>query len=120
MLVEDEGAVRRLTRRVLEARGYRVLEAAHGGDALQLVLAHPDPIDLLITDIVMPGMSGQELAQRLLAMRPGIRVLYVSGYNDDAIRHHGALGAGTAFLQKPFTPDTLAAKISEVLRGGER
>jgi DNA-binding response OmpR family regulator len=95
--------------------GYHVLEARHGADALEISGRHQGPIHLMVTDVVMPQMSGRELAQRLAPLRPDMRVLYMSGYTDDAIVRHGVLGAGMAFLSKPFTPDALAAKVREVL-----
>jgi PAS domain S-box-containing protein len=116
LLVEDEESVRRMTRRVLQNLGYHVLEAAHGGDALQIVAGEPGPIHLLVTDIVMPGMSGQQLAAELKAIRPDLKVLYMSGYSDDAIVHRGTLGGDSGFIQKPFTPATLAVKLAEILR----
>ena len=89
--------------------------AENGERAIQIAESHPGPIHLLVTDVVMPGMSGSQVAQRLAATRPGLRALFVSGYTDDAIVHHGVLDAGLAFLQKPFTPDGLARKVREVL-----
>ena len=115
LLVEDEEAVRKLARRVLEGSGYKVLEARDGKAALNAVAAHPGPLDLVLTDVVMPGMSGQELSARLVAQQPGLNVLYVSGYTDDAILQHGRLLPNTAFLQKPFSPATLVSKVQEVL-----
>ena len=117
LVVEDEVSVRSLVRGVLESRGYRVLEACHGADALSISDQHGGPIHLLLTDVVMPEMSGRDLASRVMPRRPEIRVLYMSGYTDDAIVHNGVLDAGTAFLQKPFTPDALARKVREVLDG---
>jgi PAS domain S-box-containing protein len=117
LLVEDEPAVRALSRMVLEMYGYTVLEAANGGEALRVGGAHAGPIHLLVTDVVMPGMGGREVAERLRPRLPDMRVLYVSGYTDDAVVRHGVLAAETAFLQKPFTPVTLAAKVREVLGG---
>src|SRR5207249_4432759 len=102
LLVEDAAPVRTLARRSLEARGYRVLEAADGPSALQLSARHLDGIDILVTDVVMPGMSGRELAERLAPQRPSMKVLYTSGYTDDAMVRQGVLSAGVAFLQKPF------------------
>src|SRR2546421_3075940 len=117
LLVEDDEMVRNLTRRMLAGRGYTVLTASRGEDAMGVVERHAGSIDLLVTDVVMPGMSGRALAQRLLAMRPGLKVLYLSGYTDDAIVHHGMLEPGVAFLQKPFSADVLARKVREVLAG---
>jgi CheY-like chemotaxis protein len=115
LLVEDDPAVRTLAHRVLTGAGYRVLVAEHGGDALRLVQATREPIALLVTDVVMPGMGGHPLAQRLIALRPELRVLFLSGYTDEAIVHHGVLQAGTPFLQKPFPPEGLLRKIRTIL-----
>jgi PAS domain S-box-containing protein len=118
LLVEDEDSVRELVRETLVARGYNVLEAENGESGLQVAEAYPNRIDMLITDVVMPGIGGRELAKRLLLMRPTLSVLYLSGYTEDAIVHQGGLGPGTAFLQKPFTLQNLARKVREVLRAG--
>jgi hypothetical protein len=115
LVVEDEPALRAVARRVLQRQGYAVLEAADGGAALALVSAHQGPLDLLVTDVVMPGLSGRDLADRLTAARPDLRVLYVSGYSGDAIADHGILGPDLAYLEKPFSPDALAMKVREVL-----
>ncbi len=115
LLVEDEEAVRTLSRQVLEMCGYTVLEARHGEEALLLCEQYQAPIHLLVTDVIMPQMSGYELAQRLLPLRPELKVIYTSGYTDDAIVHHGVLEPGLFFLQKPFTPNSLASKVREVL-----
>jgi two-component system cell cycle sensor histidine kinase/response regulator CckA len=115
LLVEDEEVVRTLARQVLEINGYTVLEAESAADALILFEKHEGQIHLMVTDVVMPGKSGRELAERLVPSQPGMKVLYMSGYTDDAIVHHGVLDAGTSFLQKPFTPDALARKVREVL-----
>jgi CheY-like chemotaxis protein len=115
LLVEDEIAVRRLARRVLRSKGYVVLEAANGREALRLISQHAGRLDLLLTDVVMPGMSGPELAERLAREQVGLRVLYMSGYADEAIGHHGVLEPGVEFLQKPFTPQDLAQRVREVL-----
>jgi PAS domain S-box-containing protein len=117
LLAEDEAAVRNLARRVLEKYGYKLLLAATGRDGVQVAQQHVGSIDLLVTDVVMPEMGGRELAQVLTTLQPGLKVLYLSGYTDDAIVHHGVLDAGVAFLQKPFKPDELARKIREVLDG---
>jgi len=118
LLVEDEDSVRELVRVTLAARGYRVLEAENGESGLRVAEAHGDGIDILITDVVMPGMGGRELAKELLQIRPKLVVLYLSGYTEDTILHQGVLGPGTAFLQKPFTLQNLARKVREVLRVG--
>jgi PAS domain S-box-containing protein len=115
LLVEDEESVRELIAEALKAQGYNVLVAGNGQEALALAAPANCRIDLVITDVVMPGMSGRELAKRLNGSRPGTRVLYLSGYTEDAIVHHGVLDPGTAFLQKPFSLDTLACKVREVL-----
>ncbi|MGA8150250.1 MAG: PAS domain S-box protein [Terriglobales bacterium] len=115
LLVEDEESVRELVRETLEAKGYNVLQAENGAAALRLTQQYSDPIDMLITDVVMPGMSGRELSARLSASHPYTKVLYLSGYTEDAIVHEGVLEPGTAFLQKPFTLHALARKIREVL-----
>jgi PAS domain S-box-containing protein len=115
LLVEDEQVVRELVRYILQTHGYLVLEASSAGEALLLCERHPGPIQLLVTDVVMPWMSGREMAERLTALRPELRVLYMSGYLDDAVVRHGVSYGDTAFLQKPFTPDALARKAREVL-----
>ncbi|PYO96969.1 MAG: hypothetical protein DMD60_08460 [Gemmatimonadetes bacterium] len=117
LLVEDAAPVRTLARRSLEARGYRVLDAPDGPSALALSAGHGGGIDILVTDVVMPGMSGRELAERLAPQRPSMKVLYTSGYTDDTMVRQGVLTAGVAFLQKPFVPDTLARKVRDVLDG---
>jgi CheY-like chemotaxis protein len=115
LVVEDEPAVLTLSRRALEAQGYVVLAASDPAAALRIVERHGGTIHLLVTDVVMPGQSGRELADRLAAQRPGIRVLYMSGYPGDAVVQHGSLPSGSAFLQKPFSPDGLARKVRDVL-----
>ncbi len=116
LLAEDEILVRELAARTLREQGYTVLEAANGEKALRLVQMHPElEIHLLLTDMVMPLLGGKELANRLLAIRPNIKVLFTSGYTDDAIVYHGMLDADNVFLQRPFTPSILARKVREVL-----
>jgi PAS domain S-box-containing protein len=117
LLVEDEGAVRALSRSILERYGYTVLEAGSGKEGLDVARQYPLPIHLVLTDVVMPEMGGSDLATRLEALRPGVRVLYMSGYTDDAVVRHGLLEKGRVFLQKPFTPETLARKVREALGG---
>src|SRR5438552_795961 len=115
LVVDDEPAVLSLSRRALEAQGYVVLAASDPAAALRVVERHGGTIHMLVTDVVMPGLSGPELADKLAAQRPGIRVLYMSGYPGDAVVQHGGLPAGSAFLQKPFSADTLARKVRDVL-----
>jgi PAS domain S-box-containing protein len=115
LLAEDEEVVRRLAREILSENGYKVLAAGNGREALLLSEAHRGEIHLLLTDVVMPKMSGRELTERIRLQRPGLRVLYMSGYTDDAILRHGVLEDGIPFLQKPFTPEVLARKVREVL-----
>lgn len=120
MLVEDEDSVRALSRTVLERLGYRVLVAANPQEALAMMATHSEPIDLLLTDIMMPGDTGPELFRRLSAVRPTTRVLYTSGYADQAIISRGVLEAGAPFLQKPFSVAALARKVREVLDSDPR
>ena len=120
LLAEDDERVRGLVREVLEGYGYRVLEAEGGSAALSVSERHEGPIHLLLTDVVMPKMSGRELAIRLARVRPEMKVLYMSGYTDESIVHHGVLDAGTPFLQKPFEAEALARKVRELLDGGAR
>jgi PAS domain S-box-containing protein len=115
LVVEDDQGVRMLARDVLEMDGYTVLEASHGEEALRVCEEHQGPIHLMVTDMVMPGMNGRQLAERLAPLRPEMKVLYVSGYTDNAILRHGVLEPGMAFLQKPITPGALARKVREVL-----
>lgn len=119
LLVEDEESVRKLTRQVLQSYGYEVLEATGCNEALSICERHNRPVRLLVTDVVMPGMSGPELAAKLLERCSDLDVLYISGYTNDAIVHHGVLDPGINFLQKPFTPEAMARKIREVLDSKE-
>lgn len=116
LLVEDEAPVRDLICRVLRQRGYAILEVVRGDEVLRMCEQYTGPIHLLIADMVMPQMSGRELAKRLVALRPQTKVLYISGYTDSTFLHHGGLNPGIAFLQKPFTVDALVRKV----RGGIR
>ncbi|HLB81679.1 MAG TPA: response regulator [Gemmatimonadales bacterium] len=115
LLVEDAAAVRAVAKQVLERLGYTVLEAPNGQAALHLAQQHRGEIHMLLTDVVMPGMSGREVAERLARARSGIKLLFASGYTDDSIVRHGILESGTAYLQKPFSPESLARKVREVL-----
>jgi len=115
LVVEDEVNLRRLTRQFLENQGYTVLEAADGAEAVQICVAHQGIIHLLLTDVIMPGMNGRELAHRVSEIRPNMKVLYMSGYTENAIGHNGTLDAGITLLQKPFTLHALKAKVREVI-----
>lgn len=116
LLVEDEDAVRALTRFTLQQCGYTVLEASHGEEAIRVAANHREKIQLLITDVVMPCMGGRVLAERLLSLHPEMKVLYLSGYTDDAVIRHGILHEEVNFLQKPFTPNALAHQVRKVLK----
>jgi len=115
LLVEDDAGIRALVRQVLAQSGYQVLEAHHGKHAIQICEQHAGPIHLLVTDMVMPEMSGTETAGHLTSLRPDLKVLFLSGYADEAVHRHGMLAAGANFLPKPFTPAVLARKVREVL-----
>lgn len=115
LLAEDEYAVRALCSRVLTAAGYIVLEAADGAQAVAVARSHEGPIDLLVTDVVMPNISGREAADAIAALRPETRVLYMSGYTEDDIVRHGVLRGLVAFLPKPFPPAVLLARVRDVL-----
>ncbi|OLC04426.1 MAG: hypothetical protein AUH46_04245 [Gemmatimonadetes bacterium 13_1_40CM_70_15] len=117
LVVEDAEAIRSLARKVLTAQGYTVLEAGDGVEALQIAERHTGMLHLVLTDVVMPGMSGRELAQRLAPLRPQLKLLYMSGYTGDAVVHRGVLEDGLPFLAKPFTPEDLASKVRDVLDG---
>ena len=115
LVVEDDDAVRNMTLEFLKIKGYAVVDARSAADAIQLIEHHKGPIDLVLTDVVMPGMKGRELVERLANLRPGMKVLYMSAYTEDAIINFGILDPGTAFIEKPFSPDELACKVREVL-----
>ena len=115
LVVEDEDAIRTLVCRVLQRSGYTVLQAKNGGEALTLCEGHAGRIDLLVSDVVMPVVSGGELARRLALERPDIKVLFMSGYTGNAIVHHGVIPAHMAILEKPFLTEALARKVREVL-----
>jgi len=120
LLAEDATPLRVLTCALLENGGYRVLAAESGMEAIKLAERWDQPIDLLLTDVVMPGMSGRELADRLAVKRPEMKVLYMSGYTNDAIVRHGVLEPGIFFLEKPFSQEALARKLREVLASADR
>ena len=120
LLVEDEDQVRELTRDMLLSQGYKVIEACDGPTALRILEAHPGPIDMLLTDVIMPGMSGRQLAEKLLSMQPHLKVLYISGYTDEAIARHGLLEHETHLLQKPFTRKALASRVRILLDAAPR
>jgi two-component system, cell cycle sensor histidine kinase and response regulator CckA len=115
LLVEDEPALRALTKRILSSAGYTVIDAGTGEEALAVLAAHEGPVHLMLTDVVMPGMNGRDLAVRVVAMRPDIKVLYASGYTDDAIFRHGVLDDGSRFISKPYAPAELRRKVREAL-----
>ncbi len=116
LLVEDEAAVRESMREFLTRGGYTILEASNGEDALRVSRDYCGPIDLMVSDVVMPQMSGPNLAERLAAERPRMKVLFISGYAENTILRHGKIQASACLLQKPFGLDTLAAKIRQLLR----
>ena len=117
LLAEDEAPVRAVARQVLERHGYTVLEAPSAEAALDIAARYSGTIHLLLTDVIMPGLNGRDLATRLADLRPGTRVIFMSGYTDDAVTRHGVLEPGSAYVQKPFTPDGIARKVREVLDG---
>jgi two-component system, cell cycle sensor histidine kinase and response regulator CckA len=115
LVAEDEVGIRSPLRRLLSAQGYRVLDASDGPKALEVANRHTGRIHLLLTDILMPGMNGGELARRLLQLRPDLRVVFMSGYSDQAIQTNGVLTPGAIFLQKPFSVDELTCRLREAL-----
>jgi CheY-like chemotaxis protein len=115
LVVEDSASLRIFVRRILQGLGYTVVLAANGDEGVQVAEQHSGAVDLLLTDVVMPGMDGRSLAQRLKTRRPHLKVLYMSGYTDNVIVHHGVLDPGVTLLPKPFTADTLALKVREEL-----
>jgi CheY-like chemotaxis protein len=118
LVVEDEPQIRQMACEVLSECGYKLLVAANGVEALRILKEESAAIDLILTDVVMPEMNGRELAEHVAVARPAAKVLYMSGYTNDAIVRHGVLDSGTWFVQKPFSPDALARKIREVLDSG--
>jgi two-component system, cell cycle sensor histidine kinase and response regulator CckA len=120
LLVEDADALRKLAQTFLQTNGFHVLTAASGEEALTVAAQHGAPLDLLLTDVVMPGMNGRVLAEQLSRRQPGIKVLYMSGYTDSFIAGHGVLQAGTNLLHKPFTEEVLLAKVREVMDGSKQ
>jgi CheY-like chemotaxis protein len=120
LLVEDSEPLKKLAQKFLEAAGFHVLSAASGEEALEVAAHYGGTFDLLLTDVVMPGMNGRVLAEQLLPRQPGMRVLYMSGYTDSFIAGHGVLEQGTHLLHKPFTDEVLIRKAREVLDGGKK
>jgi len=115
LLAEDDPGVRRVALEFLKMKGYRVLEAASADEAIRVAQDSREPIHLLLTDIVMPGLKGEELAERVTRIRPDVRVLYMSAYTEDAVVNLGILAPGTNFIEKPFGPEDLARKVRKVL-----
>jgi CheY-like chemotaxis protein len=115
LVVEDDEAVRELACRVLKKQGYALLQAPDGQQARKVIDSHPEPIDLLLTDVVMPGIDGKALADQMAGTRKGLKILFMSGYADETLAHHGVLDPGIAFLPKPFQPPELRRKVREVL-----
>jgi len=117
LVCEDEEALRAIVREILEGAGYAVLEAADGAEALHVVQRHEGSIDLLLSDVILPGMSGPELARSLVEMRPSLKVLHMSGHDDASMVHRGLIESGVAILRKPFASDVLLRKLRELLDG---
>jgi two-component system, cell cycle sensor histidine kinase and response regulator CckA len=117
LIVENEAAIRNLLQMALRKNGYTVLAAESGREALDLVSTHSGPIHLLITDVMMPDIDGPELVRRLSAIRPETRTLFMSGYMDDALGEQGVLPSSVNFIQKPFSPSTIAQKVRDILDG---
>jgi DNA-binding NtrC family response regulator len=115
LLVEDNEEIRKLAMEFLAKQGYKVLEACHGDDGLSICKQHQGPIDLVLTDVVLPGIDGQELVEHLLTLRPGMKVVYMSGYPIDLITHQSISETKKVFLQKPFKLDALGQKVREAL-----
>jgi DNA-binding response OmpR family regulator len=115
LVVEDEDALRRVVERMLVRGGFTVLGAASGEEAIRISAGHEEGIDLVLTDVVLPGMGGRELVELIRASRPGLRVIYMSGYTDNAIVHHGVLDPGIEFIGKPFTAPALLARVRAIL-----
>jgi two-component system, cell cycle sensor histidine kinase and response regulator CckA len=115
LVVEDEEMVRGLVCQILRNKGYRVLEASNGEEGLLVCRQQSSPIHIMVTDVVMPGMNGRDLANRVASIRPAMKVLFMSGYSEDAVVSDGVLDRGLTFIQKPFTPEALAWKVREVL-----
>jgi len=118
LLVEDEGSLRAIAREILEGHGYQILDAGGASQAIEIARHHPAPIHLLVTDVVMPGMNGRVLAESLVTVRPDLRVLFMSGYTNDVIAHHGVLDSGTMFLEKPFSVAALLSRVRQALDHG--
>ena len=116
LLAEDDATIRRMIKSTMEAEGYKLLEAEDGQEAIEISKSYDGDIHLLLTDVIMPKMNGRELANELQKDRPEMEVIFMSGYTDDAISHHGVLEPGVQFIQKPITPSVLAKKLREVLR----
>ncbi len=120
LVVEDDEAVRKMTRTFLTINGYEVLEARNAREAIQIVEKYGDAIDLLLTDVVMPGIKGRELVAQISQICEDLPVLYMSAYTEDAAVNNGILDPGTAFIEKPFGPDELAAKVRDLLESSAR